>query len=98
MIAKIGVRLALLVAIGATIAWDRVTKHVAATTLAGTPGRSFLAEMVRLEYVENTGGFLNLGRGKDPQASTEASEVPANTNWIRRCPGVGKRRGSVRLR
>src|SRR5580704_7280413 len=61
MICKIGVRLALLVAIGATIGCDRVTKHVAATTLAGTPGRSFLADIVRLEYIENTGGFLSLG-------------------------------------
>ena len=66
MIAKIGIRLALLVAIGATIGCDRVTKHVAATTLAGTPGRSFLADMVRLEYVENTGGFLSLGATLPP--------------------------------
>src|SRR3984893_1187429 len=68
MIGKIGVRLALLVAIGATIGCDRVTKHVAATTLAGTPGRSFLADIVRLEYVENTGGFLGLGATLPPSA------------------------------
>jgi len=61
MIARIGVRLALMVAIGATIGCDRLTKHIAATTLAGTAGRSFLADMVRLEYVENAGGFLSLG-------------------------------------
>jgi signal peptidase II len=66
MIAKIGVRLALLVAIGATIGCDRVTKHIAATTLAGTPWRSFLADMVRLEYVENTGGFPSLGASLPP--------------------------------
>ena len=58
---RIGVRLVLLVAIGATIGCDRVTKHIAATTLAEEPGRSFLADTVRLEYAENTGAFLSLG-------------------------------------
>ena len=68
MIGKIGVRLALLVAIGVTIGCDRVTKDIAATTLARTPGRSFLADIVRLEYVENTGGFLSLGATLAPFA------------------------------
>jgi signal peptidase II len=45
----------------ATIACDRVTKHVAATHLAGAPARSFLADTVRIEYVENPGAFLGLG-------------------------------------
>jgi signal peptidase II len=54
-------RLALLVTIGATIACDRVTKQVAQATLAGSPRLSFLADTVRLEYAENTGGFLGLG-------------------------------------
>ena len=51
----------LVVAIGATIGCDRVTKHVAATTLSQTPSRSFLADTFRLEYAENTGAFLGLG-------------------------------------
>jgi signal peptidase II len=58
---RLGVRLVLLIAIGATIGCDRVTKHVAATTLAEGPSRSFLADTFRLEYVENTGAFLGLG-------------------------------------
>ena len=58
---KIGVRLVLLVAIGATIGCDRVTKYVAATTLSEAPSRSFLADTFRLEYAENTGAFLGLG-------------------------------------
>ena len=58
---RLGLWLLLLVPIGATIGCDRVTKHVAATTLAGTPGRSFLADTLRLEYAENTGAFLGLG-------------------------------------
>lgn len=67
---RIGLRAALLIAIVATIGCDRVTKHVAATTLAGRPGRSFLADTVRLEYVENTGGFLSLGADLPPAART----------------------------
>jgi signal peptidase II len=44
-----------------TIGCDRVTKHVATTTLADMPGRSYLADTVWLGYVENPGGFLSLG-------------------------------------
>ena len=61
MMTKIGIRLVLLLAIGATIGCDRVTKHVAATRLFEGPSRSFLADTFRLEYAENTGGFLSLG-------------------------------------
>jgi signal peptidase II len=60
---RIGVRLVLLIAIVATIGCDRVTKHVAATRLSDRPGRSFLADTLRLEYAENTGAFLSLGAG-----------------------------------
>jgi signal peptidase II len=70
MMTNIGIRLVLLIAIGATIGCDRVTKHVAATTLSGTPSRSFLADTVRLEYVENTGAFLGLGAGWPPPVRT----------------------------
>jgi len=58
---RISVRVVLLVAIASTIACDRATKHIAATMLAGTPNRSFLADTVRLEYAENAGAFLSLG-------------------------------------
>ncbi len=61
MMIRIGVRLVLLIAIGATIGCDRLTKHVAVTTLSGAPGRSFFADTFRLEYAENTGAFLGLG-------------------------------------
>ena len=44
-----------------TIGCDHVTKHVASETLAGRGMRSFLADTVRLQYVENPGGFLSLG-------------------------------------
>ena len=61
MIHRISARLVLLVAVGSTIGCDRVTKHVATTLLAGVSARSYLADTVRLEYVENAGGFLGLG-------------------------------------
>jgi signal peptidase II len=61
MVTKIGVRIVLAFAIVATIGCDRVTKYVAAATLADAPPRSFLADTFRLEYAENTGAFLSLG-------------------------------------
>jgi signal peptidase II len=61
MIARHGVRLLLALAIAGTVACDRVTKYAAVRTLAGRSGRSFLGDTVRLEYAENTGGFLSLG-------------------------------------
>jgi signal peptidase II len=61
MMRTIGLRLVLLIAIGATIGCDQVTKHIAASTLSEVPSRSFLADTFRLEYAENTGAFLGLG-------------------------------------
>jgi signal peptidase II len=55
-------RLGLVVAIvAATIGCDRVTKTMA-TALRGEAPRSFLKDTVRLEYAENSGAFLGLGR------------------------------------
>jgi signal peptidase II len=52
---------ALLALIAVTISCDRVTKHLAATRLWGTPAQSYFSGTVRLEYAENAGGFLSLG-------------------------------------
>ena len=54
-----GVLLCLLVA--GTAGCDRVTKHLAVTTLAGMPEQSYLGDTVRLDYHENSGGFLSAG-------------------------------------
>ena len=67
---RIGLRLVLLIAISATIGCDRVTKHVATTTLSEASTRSFLADTVRLQYVENTGAFLGLGANWPPRVRT----------------------------
>ena len=56
-------RVLILIACLATIGCDRVTKQAAATILADTPDRSYLADTVRLTYAENLGGFLSVGAG-----------------------------------
>jgi len=61
MIRRTAWHLALTLAVLSTIGCDRVTKHVAATFLADGASRSYMADTVRLEYAENTGGFLSLG-------------------------------------
>ncbi len=45
----------------ATIGCDRATKQLALECLADRPGQHFLADTVRLQFVENRGGFLGLG-------------------------------------
>lgn len=45
----------------ATIGCDRVTKQLASIALAGQPSRSFFADLIRMQYVENPGGFLGFG-------------------------------------
>ncbi len=58
-----------------TIGFDRVTKHAAMAALAGMPGRSFLADTVRLGYVENPGGFLSIGASWPPVFRTAVFTV-----------------------
>ena len=58
---RIAPGLVLLLAITATISCDRITKHVAVSTLAGAASQSFLADTLQLEYAENAGAFLSLG-------------------------------------
>ena len=43
---------------------------MATAALSGAPGRSYAADTIRLEYVENTGGFLSLGANRPPAART----------------------------
>jgi signal peptidase II len=58
---KIFSRSVLLCLLLAAAGCDRVTKHLAMTTLAGLPEQSFLADTIRLDYRENSGGFLSTG-------------------------------------
>jgi len=50
-----------LLLVASTIGCDRATKHLAAINLDGAPAQSFLADTVRLQFAENTGGFLSVG-------------------------------------
>lgn len=70
MIGSLALRFALVATMVTTVGCDRVTKHVATSTLAGRPVRSLMADTVRLAYVENTGAFLGLGAGLPIEART----------------------------
>lgn len=59
--AKAATRLALIMLVMSTIGCDHATKRIAAAALERGSSRSFLADTVRFEYAENTGGFLSLG-------------------------------------
>jgi len=67
------------VAIVATIGCDRATKHAATTMLSGQPDHSYLADTVRLGYVENSGGFLSLGADWPPALRTMFFTVATGT-------------------
>ncbi|MGH9410729.1 MAG: signal peptidase II [Vicinamibacterales bacterium] len=60
-----------------TIGCDRVTKYAATTRLSEARDRSYLADTVRLEYAENSGGFLSLGASLPPIARTAFFTVAA---------------------
>jgi signal peptidase II len=68
--ARFANRLVLVLAVLGTIGCDRVTKHLAAGALAGTPGRSYLGGTVWVGYVENRGGFLSFGASLSPAVRT----------------------------
>ncbi len=66
-------RLKALVVLGivlSTVGCDRVTKRLAVTKLRGRPAHSYLADTVRLQYVENRGAFLSLGADLPARART----------------------------
>jgi signal peptidase II len=65
-LSRLGRALVLFALVTTTIGCDRVTKHAAATYLEGRPAQSFFADIVRLEYAENAGGFLSLGATLSP--------------------------------
>ena len=66
MLATIGLRGALFLAMAGTIGCDRLTQHLATDTLAGKAGQSFMAGTIELDYAENPGAFLGLGSDWPP--------------------------------
>jgi signal peptidase II len=53
-----------------TIGCDRVSKRLAARELADGPRQSYLGDTLRVEYIENAGGFLGLGSNLPAWART----------------------------
>ena len=51
-----------LLILGAGVGADQAAKRLAVERLRGTPPISMLADTVRLQYAENTGAFLGLGK------------------------------------
>lgn len=56
--------------IAVCVVLDQLVKLLAAQSLKGRPGYSFLGDTVRLEYAENTGAFLSLGAQLDQGTRT----------------------------
>lgn len=56
----------ILLIIGCTISCDRISKTIATTKLQDQPAKSYLYDTLRLQYVENEGAFLGLGRSLEP--------------------------------
>ena len=95
---RILLRVLLVVAVVATIGCDRLTKRIAADRLAGSHGWSLLADTVRLEYAENTGGFLSLGEQLPPAVrrvvfvgGTGVLLIVLLVAWARGSAGVPRR-------
>ena len=65
----------------ATAGCDRVTKHLALTTLAGQPDQSFLGDTVRLAYHENPGAFLSFGAPWRPETQRVVFQI-ANAAFL----------------
>ena len=59
--------LILLLATGSSVLLDRITKIWAVDTLKGKGSTSYLNDIFRLVYAENTGAFLSLGSGLNDQ-------------------------------
>ena len=50
---------------------DQLTKHAAINRLKGQAARSYCGDVVRLQYAENPGAFLGLGR-----------QLPSGARWL----------------
>ena len=61
--------------VAGTAGCDRVTKHLALTTLAGMPEQSYLGDTIRLDYHENPGGFLSTGANWRPGVRTAVFQI-----------------------
>lgn len=67
----------MLAILASCIGCDQATKRMAREQLKGTAPRSYLGDLVRLEYAENPGAFLGLG-GEMPPAARWALLIVCN--------------------
>jgi lipoprotein signal peptidase len=75
-------KVAMLAAVASTIGCDQVTKHLATVHLMGAPRQSYLGDSLRLEYAQNTGGFLSLGANLPHWARTACSCLVHRFSWV----------------
>lgn len=90
-----GALLCLLLA--ATAGCDRVTKHLAVSTLAGFPDHSYLADTVRLHYHENPGAFLSFGSSWTPEVRVLVFQIGNGLFLVALGVAVSRRRGWSRV-
>ncbi|MBI1851025.1 MAG: signal peptidase II [Planctomycetes bacterium] len=69
------IKAAMAAVVASTVGCDQVSKSLATAHLMGGPRRSFVGDMLRLEYAENAGAFLSLGAGWAPWARTAVFSV-----------------------
>jgi signal peptidase II len=85
----------LILAALATIGCDRVTKFAATSQLAGTPGRSYFLDTIRLQYAENEGGFLSIGASLPSTARTWIFTVATGFMFLAIIPMARQYRGHL---
>src|SRR5688572_15440846 len=87
--------LVVLLLVVATVGCDRVTKQLAIENLAGGPTHSFLGDLIRLTYAENTGGFLSLGAGMPPALRTAVFTIATGAILVLMAALAWRKRGSL---
>jgi signal peptidase II len=80
--------------LAAMVGCDRVTKHLALTTLAGHPDHSYLADTVRLQYHENPGAFLSVGASWSPELRAVVFQIGNGLFLLALAIGASRRRWS----
>jgi signal peptidase II len=95
MLSRLGQSLVVLLPVVATVGCDRVTKRLAIENLAGGPTHSFLGDMIRLTYAENTGGFLSLGAGMPPALRTAIFTIATGAILVLMAALAWRHRGSA---
>lgn len=83
--------------VGSCVGCDQATKQLAIEHLRGAPGFTYLGDVIRLQYAENTGVLLGLGGGL-PASWRFALFVVANTTLLGFLAwGLGVQRTASRL-